>query len=287
VSTQRNICRKCGFILESPADSCPECGAPLRQAPKVYELRKLRIAALGATALGWLALNSFAAYLLVSGESLAAAFEPVTLGLDAALTFSVLPFLRSTVASLWTGDLPKPRYAERWLVRAATVFFSAMVLLGCAAMCWTALGVFAEVNPSAVWSVWGDVPECNQVTRWQPPDYDLAPMDLEGGSVSTVRLDPAPPAPFVRGEKARVTYYSTRMERCEIDVGYPVSPEEGENLKPKTVDESGSVSWTWQVPSDLTPGVYDLMVECECLAASAGLTAEFSESGLGQTYEIK
>ncbi len=130
----------------------------------------------------------------------------------------------------------------------------------------------------------GGMPDCDQRTLWAGPDYAPSPPDPSRGALTTLRVAPDPVA---RGEKVQATYYTTRVEHCEIDVGYPVSAADRANLGPQTIDQSGQVSWIWQIPTDATPGVKELTVSCECRLKQYGAVEELSGGVITVTYEIR
>jgi hypothetical protein len=62
---------------------------------------------------------------------------------------------------------------------------------------------------------------------------------------------------------------------CEITVTYRSGPSSTRDLSPKTAEGDGTVSWTWTVESNTTPGEWPIDVTCTAVGQTATAQTTF------------
>lgn len=67
-------------------------------------------------------------------------------------------------------------------------------------------------------------------------------------------------SPVKRGQNATLVAKATSGAYCTITVYYKSGPSKAKGLEPKNADKKGSVSWTWKVGTNTTPGKWKIVV---------------------------
>ena len=78
-------------------------------------------------------------------------------------------------------------------------------------------------------------------------------------------------SPASPGSTASTTARTAPRASCEISVTYASGPSEAQGLVPRSADASGSVSWSWIVGLNTTPGSWPVDVRC---ASPSGETVD-------------
>lgn len=96
----------------------------------------------------------------------------------------------------------------------------------------------------------------------------LAAILICAGAPSPVRAEPLQvrlvslTSPVSPGGDATVTVQTAPGVLCLITVRYKSGPSKARGLVPKTADNRGIVTWTWQVGTGTTPGLWPIIVTC-------------------------
>lgn len=105
---------------------------------------------------------------------------------------------------------------------------------------------------------------------------DEAPA-VSGSSEETVKkhvyLEPMSITTPVSPGSAVTLFVRTRPGvTCEVKVGYPAGAEEAKALLPKQTNETGLVSWTWNVDPSVAFGTYPVTITGKDISGNEGTT---------------
>ena len=125
---------------------------------------------------------------------------------------------------------------------------------------------------------------CGGTAETNPPETSPASsLGVGGGSLATptATVQPAQAAgvSFVNGPlSVRHGQSTTLIVRtspntvCSIRVEYKSGPSKAQGLGARTSDGAGSVSWTWIVGSNTTPGQWPIYVTCGSASDQTSIT---------------
>ena len=82
-------------------------------------------------------------------------------------------------------------------------------------------------------------------------------------------------SPVSRGSHATASVHTSAQAYCHITVTYKTGPSHAKGLGAKHASGSGSVSWTWTVGSNTTPGSWPVRVSCSKSGHTASKTKYF------------
>jgi hypothetical protein len=108
----------------------------------------------------------------------------------------------------------------------------------------------ATVVPGGSAPVGGTTKPAIRGTRLLPPE----------GFADRVRVSVA--GPVSPGDTATATAWTAAGSTCEIVVNYASGTSEARGLDPATTDEGGTVTWSWLVGINTTPGSWPVDIEC-------------------------
>ncbi len=79
-------------------------------------------------------------------------------------------------------------------------------------------------------------------------------------------------SPVYRGSNATLVAQTSPATNCTIRYTTPAgNPSKAAGLTPKTADANGSVSWTWKIDANTTPGTGTVTVTCNGQSASVNI----------------
>ena len=83
-------------------------------------------------------------------------------------------------------------------------------------------------------------------------------------------------SPISPGGSATLVAKTTPGALCSITVNYKSGPSTAGGLGPKTADDSGNVSWTWQVGARTTAGTWQIVVRATSQGSTTTATTSFT-----------
>jgi endonuclease YncB( thermonuclease family) len=93
------------------------------------------------------------------------------------------------------------------------------------------------------------------------PTVNQAPATSSPGPTENLSLEIlSVTSPVSQGANATLTARTLPGAQCTITVFYKSGASSAAGLEPKTADANGSVSWTWRVGANTTPGSWKIVV---------------------------
>jgi hypothetical protein len=97
-----------------------------------------------------------------------------------------------------------------------------------------------------------------------------SPSPAESVQISSVT------SPAYPGSDATLMATTQANSACQITVHYKSGPSHAAGVGPAQADGSGSVSWTWLVGTNTTPGTWPIDVSCTTNGQSASANTTFN-----------
>lgn len=85
----------------------------------------------------------------------------------------------------------------------------------------------------------------------------MSELGIPGLRILSSNLD------VVAGQQASLTIRTKPGTKATIEVDYSTGPSQDSNLRPKTADNTGNVTWSWRVPQNTTPGTWSVTVKAD------------------------